>query len=169
METALYCLARALVALLQALPLTWVARLGRAGRRAGLLAGRAPPARGAAQPDHVLRRGEIAGRAPRPGARELPAHRRELRLRHQDRRHELRRAAAAGGVRRQPPDPLAPRGPEAAERRRRHRPLRELRALCPLRPVCARLQVRHHLPRFAPAFPQPAAAIAARAFGLPLL
>jgi KDO2-lipid IV(A) lauroyltransferase len=31
METALYCLVRALVALLQALPLTWVARLGRSG------------------------------------------------------------------------------------------------------------------------------------------
>jgi KDO2-lipid IV(A) lauroyltransferase len=31
METPLYCLVRALVALLQALPLTWVARLGRTG------------------------------------------------------------------------------------------------------------------------------------------
>ena len=31
METVLYCLARGLVALLQALPLTWVARLGRGG------------------------------------------------------------------------------------------------------------------------------------------
>ena len=49
MNTLIYWLARGVVALIQALPLTLVARLGRAGGAAGLLAGRPASARGAAK------------------------------------------------------------------------------------------------------------------------
>ena len=151
-EALLYLLARALVALLQALPLTWVARLGRLG--GGL----------AYWLDARHRRVALRNLAMCFGQEQSPAQLRAL-ARENFRRigenyacaiktasmsyEELRaRVEFVGNPRIISP----PADQQAPERRRRHRPFRELRVVCPVRPICAGLQVRHHLPRFASGF-----------------
>ena len=116
METPALCSGRAsLVAFLQALPLTWVARLGRCGGALAYWLDARHRRVALRNLTHVLRPGEIAGRNPRAGPGEFPAHRRELRLRRQDRRHELRGAASARGIRRAIPASF--RRPPARRRR----------------------------------------------------
>ena len=95
MDTLIYWLARALVALIQALPLTLVARLGRA---AGGLAFRLDARhRRVALKNLALCFGREKSpeeiRAHRPG--KFPAHRGKFRQRRQNRGHEPGRIAAA--------------------------------------------------------------------------
>ncbi len=88
MELALYLLARAAVGLTQALPLKWVARLGRGA--GGLVYWLDARHRRVARRNLDLCFGQEKSPAanPRPGPRKLPAHRREFRLRRQDGRDE---------------------------------------------------------------------------------
>ena len=170
MDTLLYALARALVALLQALPLTWVARLGR-GWAAAL----------AYWLDARHRRVALRNLTLCFGAEKSPAELRAL-ARENFRRigenfacavktaamsfDELRPHVEFVGNPRivSPPAGQTPQSVVAAIG---HFGNFELYAR--FGQFAPGLPVRHHLPRPAPAFPQPPAAIAARALRLPLL
>ena len=91
MDTLIYWLGRALIALIQALPLTFVARLGRAA--GGLAYWLDARHRRVALKNLAMcfGAGKIAGGNPRPRPGKFPPHRRKLRQRHQNLRDELLR------------------------------------------------------------------------------
>ena len=169
MDAPLYWFARAVAALIQALPLTLVARLGRACGAAAFWL------------DARHRRVALRNLEMCFGGEKSPAEIRAIakenfrrigenyRLRRQNRLDDSGANAAAFCLHRRGENPAARGQRRPAKPHRGHRPFRQLRALRPLRPVRADFQMRHHLSRAEPAGAQPPDAIAARTLRMPLL
>ncbi|MEI9963245.1 MAG: hypothetical protein WDM76_19670 [Limisphaerales bacterium] len=89
MDTLLYFFARSLIALLQALPLVWVARFGRAGGALAYWLDKRHRRVTLKNLTMCFGNEKIAGRNPHHRQRKFPAHRRMLRLRYENRRDEF--------------------------------------------------------------------------------